>query len=96
MFQDPRTEVITAVPFPLPDYDQAILRHILLGNRRAIEDAIHQLAARGYSDPIEWSNPVPVRANTRSFEEFLRAVEETGRNGGYISLMTRRRGVTER
>ncbi len=94
MFQDPRTEVIASATFPLPVYDQAILRHILLGNRQAIEEAIYQLAARGYCDRIAWSTPVPVQPNTPSFEEFLRAVEEAGRSGGYISLMTRRRGLS--
>ena len=95
MFQESRSEVITSVTFPLPTYGQEILRHILLGSPGAVDDAIRQLVARGYCDRIEWSTPVPVQPNTPSFDEFLRAVEETGRSGGYISLMTRRRGVTE-
>ncbi|NJL47137.1 MAG: hypothetical protein HC929_06030, partial [Leptolyngbyaceae cyanobacterium SM2_5_2] len=48
-----------------------------------------------YCDRIEWSRPVPVQPNTPSFEAFLQAVEETGSRGGVISLMTRRRGVSQ-
>jgi hypothetical protein len=94
MFQEPRPEVVTSATFPLPEYGQKILRHILLGDQRAVETAINQLASLRYCERIEWSTPVPVQPNTPSFEEFLRAVEATGRSGGYISLMTRRRGVT--
>jgi hypothetical protein len=92
MFQEPRAEVATSATFPLPTYGQEIVRHILLGNQRAVAAAITQLAALRYCDWIEWSTPVPVQPNTPSFEEFLRAAEETGRTGGYISIMTRWRG----
>jgi hypothetical protein len=81
--------------FPLPSYGQEIVRHILLGDQRAVEAAINRLAALRYCERIEWSRPVPVQPNTPNFEEFLQAVEETGRRGGYISLMTRRRGVSQ-
>jgi hypothetical protein len=94
MFQEPRSEVATSATFPLPSYGQEIVRHILLGDQRAVEAAINQLASLRYCQRIEWSTPVPVQPNTPSFEEFLRAVEETGRSGGYISIMTRRRGVS--
>ncbi len=94
MFQEPNPEVITSTTFPLPTSRQEILRHILLGSPGAVDDAIRQLVARGYCDRIEWSTPVPVQPNTPSFNEFLRAVEDAGRSGGYISLMTRRRGVS--
>ncbi|NJL46524.1 MAG: hypothetical protein HC929_02100 [Leptolyngbyaceae cyanobacterium SM2_5_2] len=75
---------------------QEILRHILLGDQRAVEAAINQLAALRYCEQLEWSAPMPVQPNTPSFEAFLQALEEAGRSGGYISLMTRRRGVAER
>ncbi|NJL48785.1 MAG: hypothetical protein HC929_16540 [Leptolyngbyaceae cyanobacterium SM2_5_2] len=95
MFQDPNPEVVTSATFPLPSYGQEIVRHILLGDRRAVEEAIHRLSSTGYCDRIEWSRPVPVQPNTPSFEAFLQAVEETGSRGGVISLMTRRRGVSQ-
>jgi hypothetical protein len=96
MFQEPNSEVATSATFPLPSYGQEIVRHILLGDQRAVEAAIRRLSSTGYCERIEWSRPVPVQPNTPSFEAFLQAVEETGRRGGYISLMTRRRGVAER
>ncbi|NJL46186.1 MAG: hypothetical protein HC929_00050 [Leptolyngbyaceae cyanobacterium SM2_5_2] len=95
MFQDPNPEVMTSAIFPLPSYGQEIVRHILLGDRRAVEEAINRLASLHYCDRIEWSRPVPVQPNTPSFEEFLQAVEKTGSRGGVISLMTRRQGVSQ-
>lgn len=62
--------------FSLPSYDHEAVRHILLGDRPALTEAINRMAVLGYCEILAWSDPLP-----------------TGRNGKYISVMTRRRTI---
>ena len=59
--------------FNLPSYKQEAVRHILLGDRPALIEAINRMVVLGYCERIAWTDPIP-----------------TGREGEYISVMTRK------
>ena len=76
MFQPSSGAAQTAPQFTLPSFNQATVRHILLGDYSALIEAINRMAVLGYCERIAWSEPLP-----------------TGRNGEYISVMTRKRTI---
>ena len=45
--------------FNLPSYKQEAVRHILLGDRADIIEAINRMALLGYCERIAWIDPIP-------------------------------------
>ena len=43
----------------LPSYKQEVVRHILLGDRPALIEAINRMALLGYCERIAWTDPLP-------------------------------------
>jgi len=68
--------------FNLPSFNQEAVRHILLGDYGAIIDAINRMALLGYC--VGEASPEGLRL---AWSDPL----PTGRNGEYISVMTRKR-----
>ncbi|MGB3310207.1 MAG: hypothetical protein WBG32_24450 [Nodosilinea sp.] len=85
MFQASNQGDISPVPFALPSYRQETLRHILLGDYAALMDAINHLVLLGYC--VGGACPEGDRIAWSN-------PMPTGRSGEYLSIMTRRRGVT--
>ncbi|MBW4481446.1 MAG: hypothetical protein KME14_02775 [Tildeniella torsiva UHER 1998/13D] len=50
----------SATPQPRPER----VRHLLYGSLAGIDRTIKILHAYGYADPNDWSDPIPVPANT--------------------------------
>ena len=45
--------------FNLPTYQQEAVRHILLGDRADLIEAINRMALLGYCERIAWTDPLP-------------------------------------
>ena len=43
----------------LPSYKQEAVRHILLGDRPALIEAINRMELLGYCERIAWTDPIP-------------------------------------
>jgi hypothetical protein len=81
MFQPPTGATPTAPLYNLPSFTQDSVRHILLGDYGAIIDTVNRLALLGYC--VGEASPEGLRI---AWSEPL----PTGRNGEYISGMTRK------
>ena len=45
--------------FNLPSYKQEAVRHILLGDRPDLIEAINRMVVLGYCERIAWTDPIP-------------------------------------
>ncbi|MGF1523419.1 MAG: hypothetical protein ACFBSF_13980 [Leptolyngbyaceae cyanobacterium] len=70
--------------FNLPSFNQEAIRHILLGDYNALIEAINRMAVLGYC--VGAAGPKGLRI---AWSEPL----PTGRNGEFISVMTRKRTI---
>ena len=61
MFQDQSagTQVSTAQPAVLPDYQFETVRHILFGTLTAVRNTMKLLHKLNYAEPNDWSQPLP-------------------------------------
>jgi hypothetical protein len=82
MFQSSGGEGTPPPSFNLSSFNGESVRHILLGDYSALIDAINRLALLGYC--VGEASPKGLRI---AWSEPL----PTGRNGEYISVMTRKR-----
>jgi len=82
---EPTTGAAQAAPqFNLPSFNQESVRHILLGDYSALIDAINRMAVLGYC--VGEACPEGKRI---AWSQPL----PTGRNGEFISVMTRKRTI---